>query len=114
MTEKPCTRCHGSGTEPDRARQEWDRIRTHIAAANLPDELDKQLHYDAFNMRSAHLAVEEEQQARITFLEAALRDILSRFREPYQGSVQLLQVPNEDLRGWRVVLDGRPGDDDRR
>ena len=63
MTDKPCTHCHGSGTEPDLAQQKWDRIRTHIAAAKLPVEVDKQLHYDAFNMRAAHLAVEEEKLA---------------------------------------------------
>jgi hypothetical protein len=101
MTEpKPCTRCNGSGTEPDPLNDAWTALQQAID--RVYDESQRR------GVRGAAARHRELADARITILEAALRDMLGGF-EPQlgmRGTHQILQVPNEDIDNWRKILEG--------
>lgn len=113
MTEhlNPCTRCNGSGTEPGEISVALDDLARAANAITAGAASDRELARQGKDLLTAIEVYRGACAARITSLEAALRDILGRFpeRRAQQGTHQLLQVPNEDVTNWRKVLDGEPG-----
>ena len=107
-----CTRCGGSGSEPDPVRQGFEDLLTAIRAladgAESNAELERQASHAQTALTVCRSAVQNRtavHAARITFLSATLRDILGRFGPQLQGEMQIWRASNEDVEAWRRVLD---------
>jgi len=112
MPDKPCTHCGGSGTEPDPVNEAYKALLAVIDGWDAPPmhhNAGLDLRNAAFQLRSAAGDEREQHEARVVFLEAALRDILSRFGEPLRGAMQIWRADNEDIRNWQAILDNTPG-----
>lgn len=96
-----CKRCGGSGKEPDPVGEAWDELWRRLG-----------LSADASGLRQAADVYRGQVQARITFLEAALRDLLAHVPVPdaRRGNAIMgtFTASWESLDRWRAVLDGQP------
>lgn len=99
-----CNHCGGTGEEPDPIRQAFELL---LAAV---DELEDGA---AVAVGRAANAYRDVVQARVTFLEAALRDMLGHLSLPARRSgtafIASFQAPYSQLDGWYAILEGKPG-----
>ena len=111
---KPCTRCHGSGTEPDPVQTALLDLAAAIETLASGAESDRELRQQADQARVALAAFRsaagraaDGQAARIASVETALRDILGHFDGPaLLGEVTMWRADNKDVEAWRRILDG--------
>ena len=91
---RPCSRCEGSGTEPDPVDLAWRDLRAAIR--ELPMSTTRQgLERAAAGLRLAVCS-------RTDDLERLADEILGRLGDGCHGGTHtILQVPVEDVASWR-------------
>jgi hypothetical protein len=95
LTPKPCARCKGSGDEPDPLAEALGDLTDVICGAQVTIGLRDDLARAASRVRVAA-------GERIGGLESLLAEILGHFAAETPGASHIvLQVPQDDVRGWR-------------
>ena len=108
---KPCTRCNGSGTEPDALSAAYAILIDRIDDAGIIDALKDSLRIGVHCLYEVATGRIDEKDARIADLTVVLRHILGRFPAEMGGASAYATGSTfwdyEDVRTWRKVL-GEP------